>query len=185
MPRVTAAIGFRAKTAKAIVVAIAGPPAKPTLIWRQEIALDDPSVPATAQPYHVVMEMPWADAVIAVKPIVAAIEAVAAGAIESLIQELRAAKYVVRAVGIVGSPDKPLERFGNPHIRAHAAEGMLFRRVLEKAAAAHRLTSRTYADDVARRFKPQLKRLGMQAGAPWRNDEKCAAAAALLALGGD
>ena len=182
MPRVTAAIGFRAKTARAIVVALAGPPEKPSLLWRREVPLNDPSLPATAQPYHVVMEMPWPQAMIAVKPFAIAIEAIAAATIEEMVRALRAEKFVVRATGIVGSPDKPLERFGNPHIRAHAAEGMLFRRVLENAAASHRLSSRTYSEDITRGLGTHLKRLGMQAGAPWRNDEKCAAAAALLAL---
>src|SRR5258708_5186626 len=134
-----AAIGFRSKTGRAIAVAVAGPPKAPELLWRREIALIDPAGPETAEPYHQVMELPWEQAIVAVRPSVARIESVARTALASLIRELASGGWTVRAVGVVGSPDRSLQKIGNEHIRAHAAEGILFRRVLESAAEHHHL----------------------------------------------
>jgi hypothetical protein len=177
-----ASIGFRAKTGRAIVVAIAGD----SLLFRREISLVHPDVAQTAEPYHEVMELPWPQWAPTVQPFVAAIESVATSALEALVQEIAARGHKVRGVGIVGSPDSDLLRLGNLHIRAHAAEGMLFRRVLEAAATEHRLKFKTFSDrTIGDNFKPlasTLKALGAQAGAPWRTDEKCAATAAWLAV---
>jgi len=172
-----AVIGFRAKTGRAIAVALGGTRATPSFLWRREVSLVDPRVPETAQPYHEVMELPWAEAIVRAEPFVRAIEAVAAGMIEGLLRDLD-----VRCIGVVGSPDRKLEKIGNPHIRAHAAEGALFRRVLEVAAAKHRLRVRTFTEPEMRaQFDARLEFIGAQAGRPWRVDEKVAASAALAA----
>lgn len=181
-----AAIGFRAKTGRAIVVALSAAARYPTLIFRREISLVDPRVPATSQPFHEVMELPWPQATTAAQPSVSAIEAVATAALKDMLAELKAQRFTVRGAGIVGSRDQNLEKIGNPHIRAHAAEGILFRRVLEVAARAHRLPFTSFSDKEiainAVPFAARLKILGKEAGSPWRTDEKNAASAALLAL---
>src|SRR5262249_19314446 len=91
----------------------------------------------------------------------------------------------VRAVGIVGAPERRLEKIGNPHIRAHAAEGVLFRHVLEVAAEANALRHRAFAErTLPSGFASKLKAMGAITGSPWRADEKMAATAALLMVGG-
>src|SRR5262249_45931417 len=94
--------------------------------------------------------------------------------------------FVVSAVGVVGSPDRKLEKIGNSHIRAHAAEGILFRRVLEIAANEQGLKWRSFSDRAfeleSLKWKTTLAPLGPAAGKPWRVDERLAAAAACLAL---
>jgi hypothetical protein len=86
------------------------------------------------------------------------------------------------------------EKVGNPHIRAHASEGRLFRTVLEDE-----LTSRGVRCEVivekqlparsaaglrrpARDITRTLNAFGKALGSPWRADEKAAATAAWLAL---
>ena len=96
----------------------------------------------------------------------------------------------------VGAPDRDLARIANPHIRAHAAEGVLFRRVLDLAADANGLQRRTLSD---RKFdevasvamgsqstivKRKLSDLGRELAPPWRADEKQAATAAWIVLHG-
>lgn len=175
------ALGFRARTGRAIAVALTDDNRVP---WHGEISLADPSVAETGQPYHAVMALPWPESMRAAAPFVAAIERVAAHALEQLRNDLRADGMSVGAVGIVGSADRDLAKIGNPHIRAHAAEGILFRRVLESAARAARLRSRSFTENEvkteARSFQTRLKALGRSAGSPWRADEKAAAAAAWL-----
>ena len=58
----SAVLGLRAKTGRAIAVVLAGTRQKPQFVARREISLVDAAIEATAQPYHAVMEMPWPEA---------------------------------------------------------------------------------------------------------------------------
>jgi hypothetical protein len=190
-----ASIGFRAKTGKAIAIALRHGKPSPAYLARWEVVLHDPKIPATSQPHHEVMELPWSDAQAAVRQFEHGIENVAVKVMATLMSDLQSRGFSVSGVGVVGSPDRRLERIGNPHIRAHAAEGILFRRVLEVAAGQHNLQYRSFSD---RRFEeltvPQLQGrpqeiknalvlIGRAAGRPWRADERAAAVAAWLMLG--
>src|SRR6266508_1281286 len=188
------AIGLRAKTARAIAVVLGGSFDSPFVVTKTEFKLADPKVPATAQPYHEVMDLSWEQSQIAVRTSVAQIESIARTALAQLIEELRKGGMKVSGVGIVGAKDRDLARIGNPHIRAHAAEGVLFRRVLDLAADASRMRRETSPD---REFDQIAKaRVGSQLASvrrrvndlsrtvapPWRIDEKQAATAAWLVL---
>jgi len=189
-----ASIGFRAKTGRAIAIALSQGDRSPAYLARWEVVLHDPKIPATSQPHHEVMELPWSEAQAAVRQLEAGIENVATKVVAALMSEIQAKGFSVSGVGVVGSPDRKLERIGNPHIRAHAAEGILFRRVLEVAAAKHNLHWRTFSDRsfeelILRqlRSKPQeiqntLVLIGRAAGRPWRADERAASVAAWLML---
>jgi hypothetical protein len=187
-------IGLRAKTARAIAVVLGGTIDSPLVLTKLEIALADPKLPATAQPYHEVMDLPWAESQKAVQKSAAAIEAIARKALGRLIKDLQANGMRVCGVGIVGAKDRDLARIGNYHIRAHAAEGILFRRVLDLAAEANGLKRRTFPDRELDQtaatelgvqsavVKRKLNDLGRTLDPPWRADEKQAATAAWLVL---
>src|SRR5262249_10495751 len=127
----TISIGFRARTGKAVAIALARYETEPSFLGRWEVSLVDPKYPATAQQHHEVMELPWPEARTAVQPIETRVENVAIEALSTLLGELKSSGCRIRGIGVVGSPDRDLERIGNRHMRAHAAEGILFRRVLE------------------------------------------------------
>ena len=187
-------IGLRARTARAIAVILGGPAEAPIVLHKTEIKLIDPKVPATAQPYHVIMDLPWSQWPKAVNKSVRAIERAAAKALAQMIEELEANGNKVTGVGVVGAPDRDLARIGNPHIRAHAGEGILFRRVLEVGAEANRLKWRSFSDrdfDQAAaavvgadysKMKRKLDDLRPSVTTPWRADEKQAAMAAWVVL---
>jgi hypothetical protein len=186
-PRI-AGIGLRAKTGRAIGIVLAGPVDSPEFVTRRELRLTDPSVPDSGQPYHVVMELPWPEAQIAVRDLVKVVERSAVRALKEWIAEL---PVEVRAVGIIGAPERKLEKIGNYHIRAHAAEGVLFRHALEVAAEKNDLPYRTVAEksldevvsaELRRDHAETMRALGQSAGRPWRADERAAATMALLAL---
>jgi len=193
--RRTATVGFRAKTGRAIAVALTGTRDEPQLVWRGEISLVDPSVPETSQPYHAVMDLPWTRGSEAAKPFVRAIAAIAAQRIAGIRSDLESRGFALRRVVTVGSHDRILEKIGNPHMRAHAAEGMVFRRVLDEAAETAGLRVETISDRAIReaavsrlhfanaKIQSTLKKLGAEAGPPWRADEKAAAMGAWIALG--
>ncbi|HET6889770.1 MAG TPA: hypothetical protein VFH31_01605 [Pyrinomonadaceae bacterium] len=189
-----AAIGLKAKTGRAIAVVLSGPINAPQLVSRSELNLTDPHVPATFQPYHEVMELPWDESLKNVKPFVRAIEKVSTKALAGLIHELKAQGLMVIGVAVVGSQDRDLSKIGNYHIRAHAAEGMLFRQVLEHAAQSNKLPHRTFQEKTlgtqattelrvtVAQLNNRLKSIGQSAGAPWRTDQRTAATAAWLVL---
>ncbi len=187
-------IGLRAKTARAIAVVLGGSVDIPIVLVKTEIKLADPKIPATAQPYHQVMDLPWQESEREVRKYARAIEAIARKALAQMIKEQRAKGMQVSGVGIVGAKDRDLARIGNPHIRAHAAEGILFRHVLDLAAEANGLKWRAFVD---RQFdeitsaelgsqcatvKRKMNDMGRGLAPPWRADEKQAATAAWLVL---
>jgi len=190
----TAVIGLKARTGRAIAVVLSGPIDSPQLIQRSELTLTDPRIPATFQPYHEVMDLTWKESEAKVKPFIRAIERVAARALAELIHELRAQGLTVVGVGIAGSADRDLSKIGNYHIRAHAAEGLLFRQVLESAATANKLPHRTFIEKTLQaqaaselgwtiaRLTNSLTTLGRTAGPPWRSEHRISATAAWLTL---
>jgi hypothetical protein len=195
MPKLQPAVlGLRAKTGRAIAIALGGTPGLPSAIDRAELVLWSPKTPATFQPYHAVLELPWEQAETAAHQIEAVIVDLATQALARLVRDVRSRGIELKRVAVVGAPDRRLESIGSPHIRAHAAEGVLFRRVLETAAAANSLRCRRVVEkDLFNRtiaelgisdavFAAHLARLGRELGRPWRTDEKLAAAAAWLGL---
>ncbi len=166
------AIGVKTKTGRAIAVALSEPATSPEFVCREELLLS----------------VPWSESIVAVKPTIEAIDKIAAAALRQLIATVESRGFRVEWVAVVGPADRKLERIGNPHIRAHAAEGVLFRAVVEKAAKANRRQTRSFVDPAAelkrsaREVKSALEKLGKIAGSPWRAEEKSAAIAAWVAL---
>ena len=189
-------IGLRAKTGRAVAVVLGGSTDSPLVLKKEEISLADAKVPATAQPYHEVMDLNWEESQKAVRKFAVRIEGIARKALARLIREQRSNGMQVSGVGIIGAKDRELARIGNPHIRAHAAEGVLFRRVLDLAADANGLRRRTFPDrefdqiamtELGRQsaaMKRMVNDLGRSLAPPWRTDEKQAATAAWLVLHG-
>ena len=181
-----AAVGFRTRTGRAVAVVLSRGDGAPAFVWRQEVSLVDPSL--EIGPYHTVMELPWSEAVVAVQPLVSEIEGIADNVLREIVADMRSRGLRVKSVGVVGSPPRDLARIGNPHIRAHAAEGTLFRRVLETAAKRLRIRCSGYTEDeVAKAAKvsaAEMKRIGAAAGRPWRVDERLAAMGAWAVLTG-
>ncbi|HEY5991669.1 MAG TPA: hypothetical protein VIU10_03745 [Candidatus Udaeobacter sp.] len=191
-----ASIGLRAKTARAIAVVLGGSIDSPVVLTKLDIPLADPKMPATAQPYHEVMDLPWEESQRAAQKSAAVIESIARKALARLIRELQSKGVKICGAGIVGAKDRDLSRIGNPHIRAHAAEGVLFRQVLDRAADANGLRRRSFPDREFERLaaaelghqtatvKRKLNDIRRSVAPPWRADEKQAATAAWLVLHG-
>jgi len=187
-------IGLRAKTARAIAVVLGGPPASPIVIKRAELILWDPTMPATSQPYHEVMDLPWEQSKVAVQKSALRIESVASKALGDLIRDVTVEGLTVCGVGIAGAGNRNLDKIGSTHIRAHSAEGVLFRHALEVAAVTNRLRSKSFdertleqtaASELRRSIddlKVSLAEMGRAIGSPWRADEKSAALAGWVAL---
>jgi hypothetical protein len=125
-----------------------------------------------------------------------AIEAAATKGLKVLIEELRSRGIDVSCSGIVGAPERNLAAIGGPHIWAHAAEGVLFRHVLQVGAEANDLPSAIHSERGIEAtaaaslgvslgdMQARLAEIGRVLGTPWRADEKAATMAAWIGLAG-
>jgi hypothetical protein len=186
-------IGCRVKSGWALAVLLAGPASAPRVLDRRRIALSDPAVPETIQPYHAALGTGQTD-LRAVRRLTRIVERCAGQSFAGLIRAYRAMGFRPRRLGlVVGSTVDPAT-IGNQHIRAHAHEGLLFRSVLEQAAARHRIRATVFrerdlyavAADIlggtAAALRLRVAALGELIDGPWRAEEKAAAAVAWLGL---
>ena len=173
--------------------ALRGPASAPVAVARRIVSMSDPVVPETRQPYHDGFYRTEEDPREIARRL-KIVERCAAASVEALLTEEWCESTRCRAATIVvGSMIEP-ETVGNPHIRAHAHEGRLFRVVLEQALRTSGVTcevivEKQLAATTARRLSRSPRDIarmidgfGRALGRPWRSDEKAAAAAAWLAL---
>src|SRR5947209_19420539 len=133
-----AALGFRVKSGWAAAVLLAGPVHAPQLSDVQRIELSDPRFPETRQPYHAAMGRLETDTS-KINRRVRVVRSIAQKSIATLVAGYRQhGCSVSRAALVVGSQIDP-GSIANPHIRAHAFEGQLFRSVLEEALQGYRI----------------------------------------------
>ena len=172
---------------------VAGPPRSPRVVDRRTIALSDPTVPTSRQPYHAVMGARASEASQVERRLRSIVERVTRRSLAALLREYRRTQHVGGVALVVGSTIDPAT-IGNDHIRAHALEGQLFRTALERAVRRGRLPCTTvveralYETAAARLRRPAtalkgaVAELGRAVDGPWRADEKAATLAAWLML---
>jgi hypothetical protein len=189
-----ATIGFRVKTGRAIAVLLAGPVQSPRLLERCDVQLCDPDLPETREPYHAALELTAEAGANVVARAREAVQAIANRAVRDLESKLRAGGFKLHGVGLVVGSDRDPAKLGNPHIRAHASEGRLFREVLETGAAACGARSTILVESEAyakagallgrspEDLKEAIGQLGRAAGPPWGAEEKMATLAAWVVL---
>jgi hypothetical protein len=114
--------------------------------------------------------------------------------VAAAVSHYRSAGYHLLGAGVVVGSDAVPDRITNPHIRAHASEGQLFRRALAEALRHTGLVctvvvERTLytalaslAGDTPASFKQAVAALGRGRVTPWRAEDKAAAAVAWIAL---
>jgi hypothetical protein len=188
-----AAIGFRVKSGWAAVVLLGDAVDSPRLCDNRMIDLSDPRFPETRQPYHAAMGKLETDAKKTSRR-TDIVHRVTKQSITTLLADYQRRGYAIsRASLVVGSQLDPA-RIANPHIRAHALEGRLFRLALERALDAHVirtviLLERDAYDTGAAQLQKSsvdvrrtIQNLGLFTDGPWRAEQKLAALAAWFAL---
>lgn len=187
------ALGFTVKSGWACAVLVCGPASSPRVMDTRRIELSDPAVPESRQPYHAGFATARSRGP-QLSRLVTSVERFGTRSVTELIRQYRKTGHTLQGTGIiVGSLIDP-DTVGNEHIRIHALEGQLFRRVVDGAAARSRL-ARTiwrerdlyaFAADALKRPETQIKsRLtacGKDVAGPWRAEQKSATLAAWLVL---
>jgi hypothetical protein len=194
---VPAALGFRAHSGWAALVAVAGTPRSPAVLIRRRIGLVDPSVRGTKQPYHEAegKNLPKAREIIGRCSSDAS--KLAGKAFREVVAELGRNGHRVAGCGLLlasGRPLPALEAILASHALIHTADGELFRDALAGASEEcgvpvtrvreKELLQRVTADLRISTDELQLaiRELGRSLGPPWTQDEKFAALAGWLAL---
>ena len=188
-----AALGFRVKSGWAVVILMNGSFRSPRLEDNCVIHLSDPRDPATRQPYHAVMGRLETNATKLKRRTESVRRATTKSVVNLLKRYIDNGSTIRRAGLVVGSVIDP-DSIANPHIRAHALEGQLFRTTLAATLQSSGIGCSIFterdaylaaAKSLARSLE-QIKRtiadLGHSRDGPWRADQKLAAVAAWVSL---
>jgi hypothetical protein len=195
-----AALGFRAHSGWAALVAVTGPMRAPAVIERRRIELADPKIPRPVQPYHAAQKMDLKAAEKHVRRFTDEARLLAQRTLAEVTNTLRGAGYETVGCGIPlgsGRAATTLEATLASHPLLHTAEGELFRGAIMSASEHFHLpmTGVRERDLLARGATelgmtlPELQRrlteLGRAVGPPWGQDQKLATLVAWLALAAD
>jgi hypothetical protein len=192
----TAGLGFRVKSGWAAVVLLTDTAHSPRLSDVSRIELCDSRLPETRQPYHAALGKLETDST-KLNQRERVVRSISQQSLTRLLNGYRQKGFRIRhAALVVGSKIDPAA-IANPHIRAHALEGRLFRSAVEQSLRDHEirtdvLLERDAYPSVAARLKQSsddlkrtiqdLRRSAPAKGGPWRAEQKLAALAALFAL---
>ena len=191
----SAAIGLRAHSGWAALVAVVGPVASPAVVARRRIDLAGPDIPK--QPYHAAENLSLAKAEELLARCVAGSRRLASEGVSETLSALRRDGRSVSACALLLASGRKLPELSAvlaSHALIHTADGEHFRDALRHAAARAKLPlaaipekeiwQRAAArlgvpeDELARR----VAALGRPLGPPWTRDQKLAALAAWTAL---
>ncbi len=192
------AIGLRAHSGWAALVALAGPAKSPEVIARRRIEIADPKIRGSKQPFHAAEPMEYPDAKAYIDRCTRSTERLAREALQAAIDGLRDRRSEPSGCGIIlGSGRKlpDLDGILKSHALIHTAEGEFFRNALVEACKhcgipvlgvkEKELFERGSAH--FRRPVTELERniqeMGKSVGPPWTQDQKYAALVAWMALG--
>jgi hypothetical protein len=189
-----AALGFRIKSGWATAVLLEEGRGSVHVVDRRQVELCDPARPELRQPYHADFGVESTDDE-TVTERVRAIERDSDRSLSVLLDVYRKAGRMVCGAALVVGSDIDPDRIANQHIRAHAREGRLFRRVVEEALRREGLKCSIWVErelyaaaaQQLGRSEEQVRReasgLGRAiAGGGWRSDDKVSAVAAWLTL---
>jgi hypothetical protein len=189
----TVALGFRVKSGWASVVLLTGPIGSPALRDNRMVDLSDPQFPETRQPYHATFGQLETDAKKTNRR-AGIVHRVTKQSITDLLSDYRRKGYAMTSTCLVVGSRLDPATIANPHIRAHALEGQLFRSALEQALNAQGVGAFILLErDAYGKASAQLKKscddvrqtiqnLGRSTEGPWRAEQKLAAVGAWIAL---
>lgn len=194
-----AALGLKAHSGWAALVAIGAEGGALRLIERRRIELAEEDAQWARQPYHAAEHLTPEQAAATVRRGIEAARRMARRQLQAAAERLRESGHEPAACAVLipqPMPDWSTAQILAVHIRMHKAEGVLFPAALCSGAEACdlkllALPEKQLAEIASRNLGANLGRvsgvlaaLGKSAGAPWGSDQKTAALAAALALRG-
>ena len=192
-----AAIGLRAHSGWAAIVAVAGTAREPRILLRQRLKMTDGTIAGAKQPFHAAEEMTLARAEAYIVRCVERSRALALEGFRAALDELSRSGHRAGVCGLLLASGRPLGTLEDTlasHAKIHTADGEHFRDALSFASKRCRLElvripEREVWDLAAKAARISTGDLQVivagckkSVGAPWTADEKLATAAALTAM---
>ena len=193
--RPPAALGLRAHSGWAALVAVGGGAASPQVLDRRRIEMADG--PEAKQPYHAAEELPLAKAQALLDRLLREAEERAAADLGAALADLRAGGYDVVGAVVLTASGRPLPGLVSvlaSHALIHTADGEHFRDALAFAGRQHgvrvaRIREKDLVEQAAKtlgRSAPALQAAvaawGKPLGPPWTQDQKLSALGAWVGL---
>ena len=197
MPTRRAALGLRAHSGWAALVALAGSSASPEVIDRRRIETADPAIRGSKQPFHAAEPLKLEDAEALIRKCTESTRRLSREALKAAIGDLRGRGFEVAGCGVIlgsGRSLPALPAILASHALLHTAEGEFYRQALVEAGqhcglpVAGVKEREAYEQSAAqlRLSVPELEiriaALGRGIGPPWTQDQKYAALVGWLAL---
>jgi hypothetical protein len=194
---IPAALGCRAHSGWAALVALGGTAQSPVILERLRIELADPGVAGSKQPYHAAAEMDFKHAEKFIGRSINEARQLARQGLRAVAGRVREKGYEVVGCGILLASGRELPALAATlasHALIHTAEGELFREALAHASEqchlpVTKVRERELFDHAVAglrvplgELQRRIAELGQTIGPPWRQDEKFASLAAWLAL---
>ncbi|PWU02083.1 MAG: hypothetical protein C5B51_21585 [Terriglobia bacterium] len=191
------ALGFRAHSGWAALVALADSSRPPVVVHRQRLQLSDPASVDAKQPFHAAENLPLRQAEQWIARCTRTTRQRAQDELAGVIEKLHLRGFEVAACGNLRASGRPLGTLAATlasHALIHTAEGEFYRDVLVHASQQCRLPVREFkerelfenAGGTLKLSSDELEWIlrdwGKLLGPPWQQDQKYAALAAWLAL---
>jgi hypothetical protein len=192
-----AALGLRAHSGWAALVAVAGSPESPDVIHRRRIETADPAIRGSKQPFHAAEPLKLPDAEALIKKCTESTRQLSRQALQAAIGDLREKGFDVAGCGVIlgsGRSLPALEAILASHALLHTAEGEFYRQALVEAGehcglpvvgVKEREAYEQSADRLhlsVAELQDRIAALGRGIGPPWTQDQKYAALVGWLAL---
>jgi len=181
-----AAIGVRAHSGWAALVAVTGLPGSVRVLDRRRIVIADAKRPGANQPYHFAERLELLAAEKHLEGCAAVSERLALSAIGDVVKELKGYEIAGAAVLLASGRQLPsLADILRSHALIHTAEGEFFRQVVRQACeklgiGVTGIRERELGEGTA--LQLEIAGLGKIVGPPWTQDQKMAALAAMMVL---
>jgi hypothetical protein len=184
------AIGLRVRSGLAVVVLVEGLDSSWRVLESRQVVLCADDGPYARFPFHPLVQLQGEAAVLESRKAVASVRKTAQRELSLLLEAIGPLEAAGIVAGSLADPDS----ISNPHIRAHAREGQLFRQVIASALKGAGIATELLSDrDVLTRLASRqgrpladlnhaLAQAGRGAFRPWTTHEKLAAAGALWNL---
>ena len=193
------ALGFRAHSGWAAMVALRDPVNAPLVVQRRRLELLDRGTACPAQPYHAAEKMALNEAETFLEECAAVAGALAIKAVRSAVDELLEKGYSVAGSCVLLGSGRPASSLGTTlasHTMIHTAEGDFYRGALKKACECCGLAISPIKEKqvweqavnclrISREdLEHRVSELGKSIGPPWTQDEKLSAVAGWIVLAG-
>lgn len=192
-----AALGLRAHSGWAALVALAGSSESAMVVARRRIETADPSIRGSKQPFHAAEPLKLQDAEALIKKCTESTRRLSREALQVAVRDVRGKGFEVAGCGVIlgsGRSLPALEAILASHALLHTAEGEFYRQALVEAGEHCGLRvvgvkeRETYEQGAAQLglsvavLEKRVAELGRGIGPPWTQDQKYAALVGWMAL---